>query len=244
MSCCLEPHVPSAFRPPPFLDTFPAAMPTTLPPTAALAGVPSGISGFGAWLGRRQAWVRFAGEAETAQMYTAAALTRELGRILQRGSVHSVCISGRDVLGNLSFVQALLGELGGTPVLLETDGQRVDEVAEVAPKVALLQVAVERFESDAMLERAVGSLGVAAAAGTAHALVLAAAEDTADAPLLRAVGLAAARSAATQVVIHPPLAATREGTLDRRWSLLLEQAAATHPDVRLLPRIPAPAGLR
>ena len=49
--------------------------------TAALAGVPSGIQSQGVWQGRRQLFVRFAGEAETATMYRADALAREIDRI-------------------------------------------------------------------------------------------------------------------------------------------------------------------
>lgn len=219
-------------------------MVSPLPATAALAGVPCGISGFGLWLGRRQAWVRFAGEAETAQMYTVPALVRELGRIMQRGGVHSVCVSGRDVLGSPDFLLQLFGELGTTPVLLESDGQRPEAVATLASKAALFQVAIERLDGDAMIERAVESLAIAASVGTAHSLVLAAGDDTTDAQLLRAVQRAAAGSRAVQIVVHPPLAAAREGSLDRRWSLLLEQASALHGDVRLLTRVPAPAGIR
>ena len=43
-------------------------------PTAALAGVPAGLQAQGVWIGRRQLFVRFAAEAETATMYTADAL--------------------------------------------------------------------------------------------------------------------------------------------------------------------------
>ena len=42
----------------------------TTPTFAALAGVPAGIQAQGLWMGRRQLFVRFAGEAETATMYT------------------------------------------------------------------------------------------------------------------------------------------------------------------------------
>ena len=35
-------------------------------PTAALAGVPAGLQAQGVWVGRRQLFVRFAAEAETA----------------------------------------------------------------------------------------------------------------------------------------------------------------------------------
>ena len=51
-------------------------------PTAALAGVPAGIQGAGPWLGRRQLFVRFAAEAETATMFTAAALAQEIRRLV------------------------------------------------------------------------------------------------------------------------------------------------------------------
>ena len=64
--------------------------------TAALAGVPSGIQAQGVWQGRRQLFVRFAGEAETATMYRADALAREIDRILTRSTYHSIAISGRD----------------------------------------------------------------------------------------------------------------------------------------------------
>ena len=47
-------------------------------PTAALAGIPAGLQAQGVWAGRRQLFVRFAAEAETATMYTADALASEL----------------------------------------------------------------------------------------------------------------------------------------------------------------------
>ena len=47
-------------------------------PTAALAGVPAGLQAQGVWSGRRQIFVRFAAEAETAtrlsQIVVAAAV--------------------------------------------------------------------------------------------------------------------------------------------------------------------------
>ena len=58
---------------------------TQLPtPTAALAGVPAGLQSQGVWLGRRQLFVRFAAEAETATMYTADALAGEIRRATAR----------------------------------------------------------------------------------------------------------------------------------------------------------------
>ena len=73
--------------------------------SAALAGVPAGVQSQGVWVGRRQLFVRFAGEAETATMYTAQALVRELERQLSRSSFHSIAIGGRDTLGNVQFEQ-------------------------------------------------------------------------------------------------------------------------------------------
>ena len=79
---------------------------------AALAGVPAGVQAQGVWAGRRQLFVRFAGEAETATMYTAAALVRELERQLLRSKFHSIAIGGRDPLANLAFLIAALASSG------------------------------------------------------------------------------------------------------------------------------------
>lgn len=97
---------------------------------------------------------------------------------------------------------------------------------------------------DATTERAIESLRVAAAAGCAHALVLAAREDTPDSQILRVVQEAHAASAATQVVIHPFQNPDAYNILDRRWATVLEQAVAMHGDTRLGLRIPPPTGLR
>ena len=58
-------------------------------PTAALAGVPAGLQAQGVWSGRRQIFVRFAAEAETATMYTADALANELRRSTSRSAACS-----------------------------------------------------------------------------------------------------------------------------------------------------------
>jgi hypothetical protein len=73
-------------------------------PTAALAGVPAGLQAQGVWSGRRQIFVRFAAEAETATMYTADALANELRRSVSRSSYHSISISGRDPLSNVDYL--------------------------------------------------------------------------------------------------------------------------------------------
>jgi hypothetical protein len=97
--------------------------------TAALAGVPSGIQAQGVWQGRRQLFVRFAGEAETATMYRADALAREIDRILGRSLYHSISISGRDALGNPDFLAAVLGQVTTkTPVMADTDGERPEAI--------------------------------------------------------------------------------------------------------------------
>src|SRR5215203_4310618 len=88
-------------------------MGTTPVLTAALAGVPLGIQRQGLWSGRRQLFVRFAGPAETATMYSADALARELTRGLERSVLHSICVGGRDALGNGEYLLAALKQVAG-----------------------------------------------------------------------------------------------------------------------------------
>ena len=57
-------------------------------PTAALAGIPAGLQAQGIWAGRRQLFIRFAAEAETATMYTADALANEFKRSTSLSSFH------------------------------------------------------------------------------------------------------------------------------------------------------------
>ena len=84
--------------------------------TAALAGVPSGIQAQGVWQGRRQLFVRFAGEAETATMYRADALAREIDRILGAAEkVSNTVVTQRD----------------GVERVLELGPRRSDGLAEV-----------------------------------------------------------------------------------------------------------------
>ena len=196
-----------------------------MPPlTAALAGVPSGVQALGPWAGRRQLFVRFAGEAETATMYTAAALASELRRQCERSVYHSIAIGGRDALGNGEFLAAALKDGAPAPVLLDVDGQRPEALDALAGRFALVQVVHELPSAPAATERAMATLRRAAALGAQHALVLAA-------------------SGGTIIVVHPPSAS--DGTqLDRRWSTLLEQAARVHGDVRLTLRVPPPVGMR
>lgn len=219
---------------------------TTTQPTAALAGVPSGVQSHGAWTGRRQVFIRFATEAETAQMYTAGALVKELARAASRSSLHSIGVTGRDPVGNSEFLLAVLPALEvALPVMLETDGQRPERVASFrgVRGLALIQVAATLAEGDAAFDRQVATLQAAAAIGVPHAFAVTPGPDVPDSVLLRAVERIHAAAGGTEVVIHP-VVSEKPGQLDRRWATLLDQASALHSDVRLVLRIPPPAGLR
>ena len=105
-------------------------------PAAALVGVLPIVQPQGLWTGRRQIVVRFAGEAETAVMYSAAALAEEMRRLAARATFHSVCLSGRDPLGNVECLEAALSQAQlALPVLVESDGQRPEAEASVTVKV-------------------------------------------------------------------------------------------------------------
>src|SRR3954469_9536053 len=142
-------------------------------PTAALAGIPAGLHSQGVWEGRRQLFVRFAAEAETATMYTADALANELRRSVGRSSYHSISVSGRDPLANLEYICATL-EKSPTdlPVMLDTDGQRPEAIPELKKLVTLTQVTLEGNAIETTVERGLRTLATAADAGMQHALVL------------------------------------------------------------------------
>ena len=212
-------------------------------PTAALAGVPTGLQAQGVWTGRRQLFIRFAAEAETATMYTAQAIAQELKRAAGRSVFHSISIGGRDPLSNLEFLQAAL-EAGPLPlpVMLDVDGQRPDGVKALAKHVALAQITLEGALADSMLDRAIESLGEAAQAGIEHAMVLAPSDAITDGQMLRIVEQTQKTSDKTIVVIHPPLSLPVDR--DRRWVMLMEKASALHKDTRLVLRLPPPTGTR
>jgi organic radical activating enzyme len=213
------------------------------PPTAALAGIPGGLQAQGVWAGRRQLFVRFAAEAETATMYTADALANELRRSTSRSAFHSIAIAGRDPLANLEYLCAAFQKASiGLPVMLDTDGQRPDEIGEIASFVTMVQVTLEGANVDAFEERAFQTIAIAAKARLQHALVLAGDDPTSDARLLRLVERAHATSAATSIVVHPGVATPVDR--DRRWISLFERIASLHPDARLALRIPPPTGMR
>lgn len=216
-----------------------------MPLAAALAGVPAGVQALGPWAGRRQLFVRFAGEAETATMYMTPALTREMQRQMGRSTFHSIAIGGRDPLGSVPFLKAALDAVQpNVPVMLDTDGMRPEALVDLLSHLALVQVTVEFTGGEAALDHAIETLRVAAKGNVPHALVLVPREDTTDSVLLRLVQEAHAASPNTAVVIHPPLNPENGATLDRRWATLLEQAVAAHPDTRLALKVPPPTGLR
>jgi len=213
--------------------------------TAALAGVPSGIQSQGVWQGRRQLFVRFAGEAETATMYRADALAREIDRILARSAYHSLAISGRDALGNPEFLAGVLGQVGTKiPVMVDTDGERPEAIDALKSWLNLVQITLELSSNARPVDRPLETIRQAASAGCDHALVVVAREDASDAQLIRIVEQAHSASAATMIVVHPGPTGGERPTLDRRWATLIEQAITIHGDTRLALRIPGPAALR
>jgi organic radical activating enzyme len=214
-----------------------------MPLTAALAGVPGGLQSQGVWSGRRQLFVRFAGEAETATMYTADALANEINRALTRSKFHSISISGRDPLGNVDYIRAALKKADtGLPVLLDTDGQRPEEIENLRDFITLVQVTLEGPSGEPAAERAYETLKAAAKAGLQHAMVLCVDEKTTDAHVLRFIERAHTTSSAAMLVVHP--AAGVPVDRDRRWTTLFERATALHGDVRLILRLPPPTGMR
>jgi hypothetical protein len=211
---------------------------------AALAGIPIGIQRHGVWAGRRQLAIRFAGPAETATMYTSDALAREVTRGLGRSPVHSICISGRDALGNADFLEAALQTLATrTPVMVDTDGQRPEAIAALHPYMQLVQVSLDAPVTEASLERAMETIKAAARVGCQHAVVIAGTDEASDADYLQIVEKAHAASDAVSIVLHPG-PSTERGVMDRRWSVLVEHAMGHHPDVRVALRLHGPATMR
>lgn len=212
--------------------------------TAALAGVPMGIQRQGIWAGRRQLFIRFAGPAETATMYSADALARELNRGLERSAFHSVCIAGRDALANTDYLVAALRQLkGAVPVMADTDGQRPEAIAALQGFVRMVQVTIEPPATTPQLEGAFETIRAAARLGCEHAVVAAGGDETSDADYLQIVEGARTASDAVAVVLHPGPAAEK-GMLDRRWTVLLEHAMSRHRDVRVAYRLSGPATIR
>src|SRR5512146_2049842 len=132
------------------------------PPTAALAGIPAGLQAQGLWAGRRQLFVRFAAEAETATMYTADALVNEIKRALGRSAFHSISISGRDPLANVPYLCAAFSKLTlGVPIMLDCDGQRPEALGDIMSILRLVQVTVDGPAIEAHADRALQTLQAA-----------------------------------------------------------------------------------
>jgi hypothetical protein len=93
-----------------------------------------------------------------------------------------------------------------------------------------------------VLERVSASLALAAEKHVRHALVLAPAPETSDGLLLRIVEQVGKASAETEIVVHPTAESVSDP--DRRWIRWLERATQIHADVRIVPRLPAPTGMR
>jgi hypothetical protein len=188
-------------------------------------------------------FIRFAAEAETATMYTADALANEVKRSTSRSAYHSISISGRDPLANVEYLCAAFDKAVTTlPVMLDCDGQRPAEIAELKPYVRLTQVTLDGAAPEAHCDRAFESIGIAAKSGMEHAIVVSVDERTTDAQVLRVVERAHATSEKTMIVVHPAAAVPVDR--DRRWTTLFERAAALHADVRLALRLPPPTGMR
>lgn len=204
--------------------------------SAALAGIPAGLQVTGPWSGRRQLFVKFAVEAETATIYTATALRGELSRLSGRSRYHSVAIVGGDALAEDAFLAAAFEQPAPLPVMIDHDGQRPEVLERLLHAFALVQVTMNGTEGAAALERAGRSIEIAAKQGVEHAVAILPGEALSDAPLLRIVEQMHEASSAAQIVIHPVV--ERSPERDRRWVLWLEQAMQLHSDVRILPRWP------
>lgn len=213
-------------------------------PTAALAGIPAGLQAQGPWAGRRQLFVRFAGEAETATMYTADALANEIERATTRSRFHSVSVGGRDPLGNIEYLTAALGAREvKVPVMVDCDGQRPEEIRVLSKVVQLVQVSLEGslLGADGPLSNVVETMREASKFAL-HSVVIVADERTSDAVVLRVVEHAHEASEKTTIVLHPATGTPVDR--DRRWTMLLERAMALHGDVQLALRLPPPTGMR
>jgi hypothetical protein len=223
--------------------TTPYAARTT-GPTAAIAGISPGVQSQGLWAGRRQLFVRFAGEAETATLFTAEMLTRHMERGVNQTPLHSISLCGRDPLASTDFLADAFGRWMPTlPIMADVDGQRPEAIQELAGRLALVQVTVDLSEADAAQGRAIDTLRAAAQAGTRHAAVIAPRDGVSDVQILRFVEQAHQASPGTKIVVHPSVGAERP-PFDRRYATLLEKAMAMHADVRLVMRIPSPVGTR
>lgn len=204
-------------------------------PAAALVGVLPGVQGQGVWVGRRQILVRFAGQSETAVMYSAGALAEDLKRLVVRARFHSITLTGHHPLANAEFLEAALEQAEmELPIMSESDGQRPEAIRALGEHLAMVQVTLGSGVPQTSLIKAAETLAVAAELGLEHALVLVprAGGTAEDQELLRMVDSAHAASERTAVIIHPA-EADDGGPVEARWSTLLGLAAERHANVRL-----------
>lgn len=204
--------------------------------SAALAGIPAGVQTLGPWSGRRQLFVKFAEEAETATIYSVDALRTELKRLSGRSTYHSVAVVGRDVLAEEEFLLAAFGEAGPLPLMLDHDGQRPDALGSLVRSLSLVQVTLDGTEKPSSIERTCATLRLAASKHVAHAVAIVPGEALSDGPLFRIVEQIHEASNDTQIVVHPVVEQSVEH--DRRWVIWLERAMSVHTDVRVLPKWP------
>jgi pyruvate-formate lyase-activating enzyme len=173
-------------------------------------------------------------------MYTSDALAREIQRALERSKVHSVCITGRDALANEAFLVGCLTQLKvSVPVMLDTDGQRPAALEALQPYLALVQVSIATSIDGAAMERVVESLKQCARLGVSAAVAITGHETASDSDYLRVVESVAGANGKTMIVLHPSPAEEHK-PLERRWSMLMEQATAVQQDVRLALKLNGP----
>jgi hypothetical protein len=212
--------------------------------TAALSGIASGVQAYGVWAGYRQLFVRFAGEAETATMYTPDTMIRHVDRAVERSRPHSIVLAGRDPLAGVNFLVATFEQKPPPlPVLLDADVPRPEALPELAFALTMVQVTIDFSAPSASSDRVLEMLAMAAQAKLEHALVLPMREGVTDQVVLRLIEQARTVSMGTKIVVHPLPGEEKRG-LDRRYSSLLEQAASVHSDVRLTLPVPSPVGVR
>src|SRR6185437_13722665 len=116
----------------------------------------------------------------------------------------SISISGRDPLANVEYLCAALARATtNLPVMLDCDGQRPAEIAELRAYVKLVQITLDgsAIELSPGADRVFESLAAAASSEMPHALVLCADERTTDAQMLRVIERAHGASAATMIVV-------------------------------------------
>ena len=219
-------------------------MPRSTGPTAAIAGITPGIQSQGVWTGRRQLFVRFAGEAETAVLYNGEMLAKQVDRAVAHTALHSIALAGRDPLGSGPLIaDAFARWQSSLPVMLDCDGQRPDDLAPVLGSLTMLQVTFEFGDAPALAERALSSLHSAASTKIGHALVLSPRDATSDGQVLRLVEQAHAAVPDVQIVLHPSPSGEKQ-PLDRRYATLVDQAMAIHRDIVLVLRVQGPVGVR